>query len=73
MITNKYTAYAVFVGFVVVMTNLCDILYRVYIVEAGYHFLIGTDLLYPLGISLLLGYFFFIWEDRYRKKYRQHK
>ncbi len=60
MIKNKYAAFVLFVIVFLGLWNLVDYLYTTFITNGTYQFAAGTDLVIPVIVSIVSGYFLFL-------------
>ena len=57
---NKYVLFGLFLVLFLVFWNLFDYLYATLITGSAYRFTAGTDLVLPVLIAVLNGYFLFL-------------
>ena len=57
MIKNKYAAFALLSAICLLICNGLDYLYATFVTESGYRFTPADDLLIPLAVSIVIGYF----------------
>ena len=60
MIKNKYAAFVLFFIAFLGLWNLVDYLYTTFITKGTYHFAAGTDLVIPVIVAIVSGYFLFL-------------
>ena len=63
MIKDKRVAFGLFVVLVAIFWNVLEFLYGTFITHNGYTFSVGTGMMLPLGLSLVLGYLLFLRRD----------
>ncbi len=56
MVSNKYTAFALFLLLFLIFTNVLDFVYSTVITRTPYSFSAGGDLFVPLVTAAVLGY-----------------
>ncbi len=56
MVSNKYTAFALFLLLFLIFTNVLDFVYSTVITRTPYSFSVGGDLFVPLVTAAVLGY-----------------
>ncbi len=56
MVSNKYTAFALFLLLFLIFTNVLDFVYSTVITRTPYSFSTGGDLFVPLVTAAVLGY-----------------
>lgn len=57
MIKNKIVAFCLFIAIWMAFWNIADYLYCAFITKSTYRFTTGNDLLVPLIVSVVVGYF----------------
>ena len=60
MFKNKYVAFGLFTMLFIGLFNLLDWLYATVIAKSGYSFSVWIDLLAPLTVGIVIGYFVFL-------------
>ena len=63
MIKDKKVAFGLFVAVVVIFWNILEFLYGTFITHNGYTFSMGTGVMLPLGLSLVVGYLLILRRD----------
>jgi len=64
MIKNKKAAFGLFVVLCLIFWNIMDYLYSTFITKSAFQFAAGSDLILPLVVSIVVGYFAFLRERK---------